>query len=70
MNLSAPFREEDNENLDDFVALIHYLEECAEFFCYLDDYKILVVDGSREPIIIMSPEKFMEIEKKTLGFEE
>ena len=58
-----------SEEVDNFVDLIHYLEEIAESFVYIDEYKILVIDGSREPIIIMSPDEFMKAQRKALGTE-
>ena len=64
------FDEEEDEAFGDIVKLIHYLEETAEHYNYIDDYKILVIDGSREPIIIMSPEEFLKVERRTLGVED
>lgn len=61
------FSQEDDEAFTDIVELIHYLENLGEFYYYIDDMKILVIDGSREPLIIVSPEKFMELERKVLG---
>lgn len=66
-------RKEESDDLSELTTLdelIEYLEELAESYPYLDpDYDILVLEGSKKPIIIMSPEEFIKLERRVLGEE-
>lgn len=54
-------------SVDDVAELIQFLEELAEEYPYLDEYKILIVEESTEPIIVMNPAEFLKLQKRVLG---
>ena len=56
-----------DEMIDSMKELITLLESLAESFPYLDDYDILVVEESQKPIIIMSPDEFLKVQRKVIG---
>jgi len=58
-----------DEDEEIFMDAIHILEQMAEFFPHIDDYKILVTAHSMEPIIIMNIEEFNKLEKEALGYD-
>lgn len=46
------------------------IEKLAKQYSYLDDYKILVISNSTEPIIIMNEEEFKKLEERVIGEKE
>lgn len=47
--------------------IIQYLESSARLYPYIDDWKILVLEESTEPIIIMNQIEFDKLEEKIVG---
>jgi hypothetical protein len=58
-----------NQNIDpELRELLEVLESWSEFRPYFDpDFKILVLEESAIPIMIMNRKVFMELERKIVG---
>jgi hypothetical protein len=60
----------ENEEITEIEEVVKFMSELAESIPYLDDdYKILVVGGCPSPFIVMSPECFMDLERRILGID-
>lgn len=55
------------EEIDDVTELIEELASLAESYPYLDEYKILVIEGCPHPFIVMNPFDFRDLERKVIG---
>lgn len=60
-------KNDDEESLKEFKDLIEFLESEAKSYPYLDEYKILVLEDSSTPIIIMNLVEFKRLEQKIVG---
>jgi hypothetical protein len=57
-----------DEEITDMVDLIRLLESWSEDIPYLDpDYNILVLAECKVPFIVMSPQHYIELEKRIIG---